>query len=53
MEKEASKLVNRLSKSHFSHRDEDIRRLREWTKDAETYERSKGEILSLLWTVLS
>lgn len=53
VEKEASKLINRLSRSHFSHREEDIRRLREWTRDAETYERSKGEILSLLWTVLS
>ena len=53
VEKEASKLLNRLAKSHFTNREEDAQKLREWTKDADTYARSKNEILSLLWTVLS
>ena len=53
VEKEASKLLNRLAKSHFPNREEDARKLREWTKDEGTYARSKNEILSLLWTVLS
>ena len=53
VEKEASKLLNRLAKSHFANREEDAQKLREWTKDADTYARSKNEILSLLWTVLS
>ena len=53
VEKEASKLLNRLAKSHFPNREEDARKLRECTRDAETYARSKNEILSLLWTVLA
>ena len=53
VEKEASKLLNRLAKSHFPNREEDAQKLREYTKDADTYARSKNEILSLLWTVLA
>ena len=53
VEKEASKLLNRLAKSHFPNREEDAQKLREYTKDADTYARSKNKILSLLWTVLA
>ncbi len=53
VEKETSKLINRLSKSHYDRREEDIQKLREWTKDPQTYESSKQDIISLLWTVLA
>ena len=53
VEKETFKLNNRLTKTRFAGKDEAIRKLQGWMKDAATYEESKQEILSLLWTVLS
>ena len=47
------KLINRLSKSHFSHRDADAQKLREWTKDEAAYRVSRQSILDLLWTLLT
>ena len=53
MEKETSKLLNRLGKSHFANREEDAQKLRDWTKDEATYRVSRQNILDLLWTLLS
>ena len=53
VEKETSKLLNRLGKSHFPHRDTDAQKLREWTRDAERYAAARQDILDLLWTLLS
>ena len=53
VEKETSKLLNRLGKSHFANREEDAQKLRDWTKDEATYRVSRQNILDLLWTLLS
>ena len=52
VEKETSKLLNRLEKAHFANVQENARKLREWTKDEETYNASKQSILNLLWQIL-
>ena len=53
VQKETMKLINRLGKSHFAHREEDAQKLRAWTKDEATYRVSRQSILDLLWTLLS
>ena len=53
VQKETMKLINRLSKSHFAHREEDAQKLRAWTKDEASYCVSRQNILDLLWTLLS
>ena len=53
VQKETSKLINRLGKSHFAHREDNAQKLREWTCDEEAYRVSRQSILELLWTLLS
>ncbi|MDO5378570.1 MAG: alpha-E domain-containing protein [Clostridia bacterium] len=53
VEKETSKLMNRLSKVRFAHNERDAERLAALTRDEATYSRNKQAILSLLCTVLS
>ena len=53
VEKETSKLMNRLSKVRFAHNERDAQRLLELTRDEETYKQNKQAVLALLCTVLS
>ena len=53
VQKETMKLINRLGKSHFAHREADAQKLQAWTKDEATYRVSRQSILDLLWTLLS
>lgn len=53
VEKETSKLMNRLSKVRFAHNERDAEQLVAFTRDEATYMRNKQAILSLLCTVLS
>lgn len=53
VEKETSKLMNRLSKVRFAHNEQDAQRLVAFTRDEATYRRNRQAILSLLCTVLS
>ena len=53
VEKETSKLLNRLAKAHFAHREEDAQRLRELTRDEASYKAGKQQLLTLLCALLA
>ena len=53
VEKETSKLLNRLAKAHFAHREEDAQRLLELTRDEAGYKAGKQQLLTLLCALLA
>ncbi len=53
VEKETHKLLNRLNKVRFAHREQDAQKLLELTADEATYKANKQRIMTLLCTVLS